>query len=98
MRFELLVERIEAKGLDQEQVEIVPLRNIIKKLKDAAETGLNTVEESILRREQARLRKETGEKEKIADRSRAEMVEMTRAFNGEHPGVDFGGEFRIRRC
>lgn len=83
MRFELLVERIEAKGVDQEQTEIVPLKNVIKKLKEAAEAGLNDVEVAILKREQSRLRKETGEKEKIADRFRAELVEMTRAFNSE---------------
>ena len=87
MRFELLVERIEAKGEDQEQTEIIPLRNVIKKLKDASELGLNPVEEAILKREQTRLRKETGEKEKIADRFRAELVEMTRAFNSKCPDV-----------
>lgn len=56
LRYELLVERAEAKGDGNQDVEIQPLRNSIKGLKDACERAEREEEKEMLDREMKRLR------------------------------------------
>lgn len=83
LRFELLVERVEAKGEGQEETEVVPFRHIVSKLKEAAEGTMSARERALLQKEMERLREEREEKEKVADRLRGELTDVTKAFNGE---------------
>jgi hypothetical protein len=85
LRFELLVERIEAKGEDEEETEPVPLRHIIGTLKEALEKTTVPEEKKLLELESRRLKKEVSAKEKVADRLRAELSDVTKAFNSESP-------------
>lgn len=57
LRYELLVERLESKGEDKEFTEIVPLRHLIKQLREAAERSESNKEIAILDRERTRLNK-----------------------------------------
>jgi len=57
LRYELLVERIEAMGEDREFSEITPLRHLIKKLKDAAELNSRDAEIALLDAERSRIGK-----------------------------------------
>ncbi|GAA6018689.1 hypothetical protein JCM11491_001262 [Sporobolomyces phaffii] len=81
LRYELLAERIEAKGEDREFSEITPLRHLIKKLKDAAELSSRDAEVALLDREKARIVKVLGPLESMADRLRSELASFTTAFN-----------------
>lgn len=55
LRYELLVERSEAKGEGNAELEIVPLRNLIKSIKDASEVRRREEEEELLKEELKRL-------------------------------------------
>ena len=57
LRYELLVERTEAKGEDMEEVDVVPIRNLIKSLKDAGENTMRQEEVQLIEMESRRLRK-----------------------------------------
>lgn len=57
LRYELLVERTEAKGEDMEQVDVIPIRNLIKSLKDAGENTSRQEEVQLIEMESRRLRK-----------------------------------------
>lgn len=84
LRFELLVERIEAKGEGEEQTEPVPLRHIIGTLKEALDKTTVLEEKKLLELELRRLKKEVAAKEKVADRLRSELSDVTKAFNCEY--------------
>ncbi|GAA5969844.1 hypothetical protein JCM3765_004593 [Sporobolomyces pararoseus] len=81
LRYELLVERIEAKGEDREFAEITPLRHLIKKLKDAAELSNRDTEIALLDSEKKRISKALGHLEKVSDRLRNELAAFTTAIN-----------------
>lgn len=55
LRYELLVERLEAKGEDNEFAEVTPLRQLIKTLKEAEDNAGSNREEKLLERERTRL-------------------------------------------
>lgn len=57
MRYQLLVERLESKGEDNEFAEVTPIRQLIKALKEASERSESDREITILDRERARLQK-----------------------------------------
>ncbi|GAA5899656.1 hypothetical protein JCM6882_001177 [Rhodosporidiobolus microsporus] len=84
LRYELLVERLEAKGEGREFYEPQPLRHLTKSLnetaKEAKDEG-NSKEVAILERERARLTKAIGPLDKVADRLRAEATDLDKAFN-----------------
>ncbi|GAA5826106.1 hypothetical protein JCM3770_003829 [Rhodotorula araucariae] len=81
LRYELLVERLEAKGEDNEFAEIIPLRQLIKQLKEAAERSHTQHEIAILDRERNRIANNLAALEKVGDRLRAELSDLTKAFN-----------------
>ncbi|BGP51473.1 hypothetical protein JCM10450v2_007415 [Rhodotorula kratochvilovae] len=81
LRYELLVERLEAKGEDNEFAEVIPLRQLIKQLKEAAERSHTQHEIAILDRERNRIAQNLGTLEKVGDRLRAELSDLTKAFN-----------------
>ncbi|GAA5992964.1 hypothetical protein JCM5350_003062 [Sporobolomyces pararoseus] len=81
LRYELLVERIEAKGEGREFAEITPLRHLIKKLKDAAELSNRDTEIALLESEKKRISKALGPLEKVSDRLRNELASFTSAIN-----------------
>ncbi|GAA5841899.1 hypothetical protein JCM3766R1_002531 [Sporobolomyces carnicolor] len=81
LRYELLVERIEAKGDGREFSEITPLRHLLKKLKDAAELSNREEEFVLLEHERKRISKALGSLEKVADRLRNELSSFSTAFN-----------------
>ncbi|GAA5983366.1 hypothetical protein JCM11641_006047 [Rhodosporidiobolus odoratus] len=83
LRYELLVDMLEAKGEDREHYEPKPLRQLIKQLKDAAENAEEDEEAelAILGREGARLTKTVEPLEKVADRLRSELADLSKAFN-----------------
>ncbi|KAK4051523.1 hypothetical protein OIO90_004737 [Microbotryomycetes sp. JL221] len=81
LRFDLLRQRVEARGEGQEELEVVPLRSSHRALLDASETAHNNQEYTLLKKEADRLRKEIAEKEKLADRFRDELNDVTKAFN-----------------
>ncbi|GAA5942532.1 E3 ubiquitin-protein ligase IRC20 [Sporobolomyces koalae] len=85
LRYELLVERIEAKGEDREFAEIVPLRSLMKKLKDATEFAFRDAEVkrteiALLDQERNRIGKVLGTLEKVADRLRNELTAFAVVF------------------
>lgn len=55
LRYELLVERLESKGEDNEFAEVVPIRQLIKTLRDAEEAAGSKKEVALLERERKRL-------------------------------------------
>ncbi|GAA5992971.1 hypothetical protein JCM10908_000775 [Rhodotorula pacifica] len=81
LRFELLVERLESKGEDNEFAEIVPIRQLIKSLKDAEEEAGSKKEIALLEKERTRLQGYLSSLGKVADRLRAELSDFTKAFN-----------------
>ncbi|BGP19791.1 hypothetical protein JCM10213_003100 [Rhodosporidiobolus nylandii] len=81
LRYELLKEIIESKGEEREHYQPQPLRQLIKQLKETADTSEDDREIAILEREQKRLTKQIGPLEKINDRLRAELAETTKVFN-----------------
>ncbi|GAA5891640.1 hypothetical protein JCM8208_007354 [Rhodotorula glutinis] len=81
LRYELHVERLEAKGDGNEFAEVVPLRSLIKQLREAAERSTVQNEIAILDRERNRLTQNLAKLEKVADRLRAELADLFHAFN-----------------
>ncbi|GAA5889557.1 hypothetical protein JCM5296_005984 [Sporobolomyces johnsonii] len=81
LRYELLVERIEAKGEGRERTEVTPLRHLIKSLKDAAEQSSKQQEIALLDSERARISKSLGPLEKVADRLSLELGEFNKSMN-----------------
>ncbi|BGP35067.1 hypothetical protein JCM10296v2_006897 [Rhodotorula toruloides] len=81
LRYQLLVERLESKGEDNEFAEITPIRQLIKALKEASERSESDREITILDRERARLQKSLPPLEKVGDRLRAELSDFTTAYN-----------------
>ncbi|KAK4700839.1 E3 ubiquitin-protein ligase SHPRH, partial [Phenoliferia sp. Uapishka_3] len=81
LRYELLVERDQAKGEGNEDVEVQPLQNSIKALKDASERASRDEEAEMLDRESRRLRIIFAEKGKLFDRLKSEFNDLTTAFN-----------------
>ncbi|KAM0786243.1 hypothetical protein ACM66B_007043 [Microbotryomycetes sp. NB124-2] len=81
LRFELLRERIQARGEDQEEVDVVPLRATVRALIEAKERTSNEFELSLLKKESDRLKQDVADKEKLADRFRDELADITKAFN-----------------
>ncbi|GAA5843078.1 hypothetical protein JCM11251_002725 [Rhodosporidiobolus azoricus] len=82
LRYELLVERIEAKGEGRDFYEPQPLRQLIKLLKEKeADEDVNRKELAILERERKRLTKAIGPLDKVGDRLRAEATDINTAFN-----------------
>ncbi|GAA6018304.1 hypothetical protein JCM10207_000797 [Rhodosporidiobolus poonsookiae] len=81
LRYELLVERLESKGEDREFFEPTPIRHLIKTLKERSEETESAKEEAIMNRERARLSALIGGLEKVADRLRAELEDLNKAFN-----------------
>ncbi|GAA5838983.1 hypothetical protein JCM9279_002557 [Rhodotorula babjevae] len=81
LRYELHVERLEAKGEGNEFAEALPLRSLIKQLREAAERSTSPHEVAILDRERNRLTQNLAKLEKVADRLRAELALVTTAFN-----------------
>ncbi|KPV71995.1 uncharacterized protein RHOBADRAFT_56135 [Rhodotorula graminis WP1] len=81
LRYELHVERLEAKGDGNEFAEVVPLRSLIKQLREAAERSTSQNEIAILDRERNRLTQNLAKLEKVADRLRAELADLVDAFN-----------------
>ncbi|GAA5866067.1 hypothetical protein JCM3774_000014 [Rhodotorula dairenensis] len=81
LRYELLVERLESKGEDNEFAEVVPIRQLIKNLKEAEEEAGSKKEIALLERERKRLQGYLTTLGKVADRLRAELSDFTKAFN-----------------
>ncbi|GAA6044440.1 hypothetical protein JCM8097_006647 [Rhodosporidiobolus ruineniae] len=81
LRYELLVERLEAKGEDREFYEPTPIRHLMKRLKDTADESENDREIAILMRERERLTELIAPLEKVADRLRLELDQLNKSFN-----------------
>ncbi|KAM0747530.1 hypothetical protein T439DRAFT_328769 [Meredithblackwellia eburnea MCA 4105] len=70
-----------SKRKGKDDVEVTPLRNSIKALKDAGELIHRYEEEEILELESKRVKAILGAKEKVLDRLRGEYSEISKAFN-----------------
>ncbi|GAA5969948.1 hypothetical protein JCM21900_002450 [Sporobolomyces salmonicolor] len=81
LRYELLVERLEAKGEGREKTEVIPLRHLIKALKDAAEQSSKQQEIALLDSERARISKRLGPLEKVADQLTLELGDFNKSMN-----------------
>ncbi|KAK4049943.1 hypothetical protein OIV83_003767 [Microbotryomycetes sp. JL201] len=81
LRFELLRERVEARGSDNEEVDVVPLRATTRVLLEAKDRAYRSIEIAVLKQEAERLKQVVADKEKLADRFRDELTDITKAFN-----------------
>jgi hypothetical protein len=85
LRYELYVERIEAKGEGREFYQEKPLRHLLQDLKNALERldeKHDVVEIAILDREYKRVKSSIEPLDKVADRLRIENAQLDKAFNG----------------
>jgi hypothetical protein len=85
LRYELYVERIEAKGEGREFYQEKPLRHLLQDLKNALERldeKHDVVEIAILEREHKRVKSSIEPLDKVADRLRIENAQLDKAFNG----------------
>ncbi|KDE04385.1 hypothetical protein, variant [Microbotryum lychnidis-dioicae p1A1 Lamole] len=82
LTFELTVERLQAKGDDMEAHEVVGLKRMVGRLKDTRDAEyVSAKERELLIIEIDRLTAAIKPKEKVADRLRLELGEITRAMN-----------------
>ncbi|GAA5863433.1 hypothetical protein JCM8547_006979 [Rhodosporidiobolus lusitaniae] len=81
LRYELEVERIEAKGEGREFYEPSSLRSLTKKLKEAEDDTDRPAEAALLEREKKRILGIIAPLEDVADRLRLELDQITKCFN-----------------
>ncbi|SCV70192.1 BQ2448_1586 [Microbotryum intermedium] len=82
LTFELTVERLQAKGKDMEAHEVVGLKRMVGRLRDVRDADYVSIKEGeLLSIEIDRLTAAIKPKEKVVDRLRLELGDITRAMN-----------------